>query len=410
MRRINLLLCLAAAAALLPLVVAGVSNGTLPDAFASWTARSAEIPIAPAAIAVNAQVLQEYGLVAVSQRTYLNSAETLEVTLYRLKDPTGAYGFYSYMRTPEVHQTAGTEHMPDSVTVYRVKSANGTYGLYSQFRPGELHRADITEHSSLSPTRALILQGSLVLDVEGKNLTAAIADLKALAEAVAPKSDEGPYPTLYGHLPQTGYVNSSDRYILGPAALREFFPVGEGDWLGFGNGVEAEVANYRINGQDMTLLIADFPTPQTAIKKMEEWANSFNVNGARNAADRPAVYVKRSLTIVGIVYHARSQADADAILNRVHAGTELTWNEPSFSFTDPNMGTVIVGIIYGTGILCMFALIAGLAFGGFRLAVKRLLPGRIFDRSAELDVLQLGLGSKPINSDDFYGLGRITRS
>ena len=51
----------------------------------------------------------------------------------------------------------------------------------------------------------------------------------------------------------------------------------------------------------------------------------------------------------------------------------------------------------------MFALVAGLSFGGLRLIVKRVAPGKVFDRSSQLQVLQLGLGSKPINSDDFYG-------
>jgi hypothetical protein len=31
------------------------------------------------------------------------------------------------------------------------------------------------------------------------------------------------------------------------------------------------------------------------------------------------------------------------------------------------------------------------------------MPGKIFDTKGHLQVLQLGLGSKPINSDDFYG-------
>jgi hypothetical protein len=57
----------------------------------------------------------------------------------------------------------------------------------------------------------------------------------------------------------------------------------------------------------------------------------------------------------------------------------------------------------------MFAVVAGLAFGGVRIAVKRLLPGRVFDRGDQLDVLQLGLGSKPINSEDFYGIGPTQR-
>jgi len=64
---------------------------------------------------------------------------------------------------------------------------------------------------------------------------------------------------------------------------------------------------------------------------------------------------------------------------------------------------MIVGTIFGAGTICMFALIAGVSFGGIRLVVKRLFPGKVFDRNNHLQVLQLGLGSKPINSDDFYG-------
>jgi hypothetical protein len=41
-----------------------------------------------------------------------------------------------------------------------------------------------------------------------------------------------------------------------------------------------------------------------------------------------------------------------------------------------------------------------------RLLVKRLLPGKVFDRDSQLQVLQLGLGSKPIQVQDFYGLAK----
>ena len=63
---------------------------------------------------------------------------------------------------------------------------------------------------------------------------------------------------------------------------------------------------------------------------------------------------------------------------------------------------MIVGSIVGTGIICGFTLVAGLAFGGFRLVVKRALPNRVFDRTSQIQVLQLGLSSKPINAEDFY--------
>jgi hypothetical protein len=66
---------------------------------------------------------------------------------------------------------------------------------------------------------------------------------------------------------------------------------------------------------------------------------------------------------------------------------------------------MVVGGIVGTGAICVFALIAGVAFGGVRLIVKRFFPCKVFDRGSHLQVLQLGLGSKPINSDDFYATG-----
>jgi predicted small integral membrane protein len=66
---------------------------------------------------------------------------------------------------------------------------------------------------------------------------------------------------------------------------------------------------------------------------------------------------------------------------------------------------MIVGTIVGTGIICMFALISGLAFGGVRIVVKRMLPDKVFDRSDQMQILQLGLSSKPIKAEDFYSLG-----
>ena len=58
--------------------------------------------------------------------------DALDVTLYKMKDPSGAYGEYSFLRTPD---------MP---------------------------RADLAEHSSMSRDRALALVGNFVLDVAGQ--------------------------------------------------------------------------------------------------------------------------------------------------------------------------------------------------------------------------------------------------
>jgi hypothetical protein len=412
MRRRNFLFSIIAAFVLLPAVLAGApapAQDTLPANFASWTATGVETAVPSGSLLASPSVLQEYGLADASTRSYSHGTATFQVILYRLKDPTCAYGLYSYLRSSGLRQ--GSIHAyPPALTAFHANGESVSYQLSPYAQEGDFHRADVTDHSVIAPGRTLILQGSFVLDILGPTISGSeAAGLKSLGAAVAPKSNSGPYPTLYGHLPQSGFVVDSDCYILGPAALHEYFPSANGDWLGFGSGVEAEVASYRINGEDLTLLIADFPTPQVATKKMEEWTGFFDVGGLQNGSGKPVVYAKRSLTLVGLVFKAHSQAQAALILSHVHTGAELTWNEPGFSLSDPNIGSVLVGIIYGTGFLCMFAVVAGLAFGGVRIAVKRLLPGRVFDRGDQLDVLQLGLGSKPINSEDFYGIGPTQR-
>src|SRR5205807_19132 len=49
------------------------------------------------------------------------------------------------------------------------------------------------------------------------------------------------------------------------------------------------------------------------------------------------------------------------------------------------------------------AVAVGAAFGGVRVLLKMIFPGKIFDRPDQMEVLQLGLsGSKRIDSRDFY--------
>jgi hypothetical protein len=210
-------------------------------------------------------------------------------------------------------------------------------------------------------------------------------------------------------MPQKGMVERSDHYILGPVVLNQIVAVSSDDWLGFSQGAEAETARYKLNGREVTLLIADFPTPQTAQKKLSEFQQKFNGNGSGADLSSPQLFAKRSITLLAIVVGAKTQSEADILLKQVRSGTELTWNEPSFELTDPSVGSLIVGTIIGTGIICAFALISGLAFGGVRLIVKRAFPDKVFDRSSHLQILQMGLSSKPINAEDFYGLGGSSR-
>jgi hypothetical protein len=353
----------------------------LPHSFAAWT-QGADQAFGPSGIpaagnsAPNAaaSAAAEYGFVGGERATYTQGSHTLDVTLYRMKDPSGAYGEYSYQRVPG------------------------------------MQRGDLTEHSSISVDRALALAGNLVVDVQGKDLTARGQDLAALVSAVGQRAQTGPLPTLSDDLPQKNFVQGTDRYILGPQTLDQLFPAALGSSIRFSAGAEAELAHYRIGARDATLLIVDYPTPQMAEGTIANIEKEFNVNGSHAGSNSPPLFAARSLTLVEVVAGTFSEAQAKGLLQEVQPGTVLTWDEPTFQFKEPSIEVMVVGAIEGTGIICLFALIAGLAFGGLRLVVKRSLPGKIFDRTNYVEVLQLGLGSKPINAEDFYGTPGDPRS
>ena len=369
------------AAAFFVLTTASASAQTiLPKSFADWTASAAGSFSQSGANTTEARAAKEYDFVSGEHDTYTHApstekdtrkpnqpgeADTLDVTLYKMTDPSGAYGEYSFLRTPD---------MP---------------------------RADLADHSSISSGRALVLEGNTVLDIRGSNLPKQETALKALAAAVSKNAQQGPLPWIENRLPTDDLIQRSDHYILGPVALNRFFPLGEDDWLGFSHGAEAETAQYQLGGKTVTLLLADFPTPQIAADELSRLGQKFNVNGSNAGAGSP-LFAKRTVTMLGIVMGASSKAEAAPLLGGIESGTQVTWNEPTFQFKEPTIEMMIVGSIIGTGVICGFTLIAGIAFGGFRLVMKRALPNRVFDRSSQIQVLQLGLSSKIINAEDFY--------
>jgi len=347
-------------------------QSVLPPSFGGWTATmrgnfAPELNSTPDPAAVAAA--REYGFASGEQGTYAQGNRTLQIQLYRMKDPSGAYGEYSYLRTPD---------MP---------------------------RAGFTDHSSMSRERALILIGNFVLDVRGAAPAEDTKDLNALVSAVTPRAHLGPLPTLTERFPGEGLNERTDHYILGPQTLNHFLPVASDDWLGFSQGAEAELASYQLRGHQVTLLVADFPTPEIATDRLKAIEQRLNVN-KEPGANPGNLYAKRALTLVTIVAGAANRAEADILIGQVEPGSEVTWDAPTFQFKEPPITVMIVGIITGAGVICMFALISGVAFGGLRIVVKRFFPDKVFDRSSNLQVLQLGLGSKPINAEDFYGIER----
>ncbi|MGA9884493.1 MAG: DUF6599 family protein [Candidatus Acidiferrales bacterium] len=369
MRRITILL-----ACLLGLSgIAVAAQSILPNSFGGWSGTVQPRLSSPATSSAYRQqsvsanqlssALAEYGFVGGESGAYKNGPRSLQVDVYRMKDPSGAYGLLSYLR------------------------------------PADEKHSNLAKHAFVSDDEALILAGNLVMDIHGQNLRRDENDLKMLLQKVEGHAEMGALPTLWQELPAKQMVAGTDKYVLGPQTLNHFFPVPVGDSVGFKMGAEAEVARYREGQGQSTLLLVDLPTPQIATKTLDQLAEKFNVNGSKPGTGSPLL-AKRLITTLAIVA-APSDAQGRALLNEVQSGEVLTWDQATPKGKQADIGTIVVGTIVGTGVICLFSIIAGLAFGGFRLAVKRALPGKVFDRDKHMQVIQLGL-SKPISAEDFY--------
>ncbi len=305
------------------------------------------------------------------------------------------------------YQRGGTQV---DVTLFRMRDPSWGYSAFSVLRPVAATHFRPTSHSSIGKTDAMMLVGNLLVEVTGKNLAADARDFVALAKALRAHASAEPYPTLWQYLPSEHFVPHTDRYALDARTLaRELAGTpagawGKGDWLGFYDSAEAEVAQYKMAGKRMTLLLASYPTQQLAtehLKEMEKW---FDVNPSAGASRKKGrvLYARRFASLVGLVEGAHSKAQANELLGLIRYQTVVTWNEPGFKLNQMTMPEYIVGIIAGTGMIILITLVVGIALGMIRIGIKKTFPGVIFDRRRSIEVIQLGLTSKPIDPTDFY--------
>jgi hypothetical protein len=351
------------------------AQSLLPDSFGGWNASAPSQRFAPFQLAQlspdDSAILQEYRIDSAERRTYARGARSAVVTLYRLRDPSSAYGLYTYYRT-------------DALAPIEA----GSFGCASR-------------------DRALVVVGNFLIDVTSPAARPSDAELRALAIAVGPQADSAPFPTLGAYLPPDGLVHRSEHYVIGPRALSRVLPLGTDDWVGFDFSAEAIVARYKLKGgngdADALLFLASYPTQQIAAAKFDAMLRRFPIDPPEGAAaGQTVLYGKRSSTLVVLVAGAPSRAAADALLDQINYESEVTWNEPPQKLTDPSFSSMIVGAFIGTGTIMLLAVVAGIGFGGFRLIVKIFFPGKVFDRESHVEILQLGISSKSIQAKDLY--------
>jgi hypothetical protein len=333
-----------------------IARAKLPDRFSGWETKAPQTISGPqlaSFAAEHAGIIREYGFVSGERREYSKENSRLTVTLWRMQDATGSFGLFTFLREA------------------------GMQGVEAEDRIAQ------------APGRWLIQRGPYVIDIAGQGISAEEAKL-LLAVLPAVRGSENVLPTLPAYLPEEGLVDQSPKLLLGPVAFERLEKHLPSSAIGFEMGAEAEFAQYRVGGDNLRLLLVSYPTPQMAAKKLQSFLQLPSV--AEGQAGRK-VFIQRKGSLLAFVLDAREQSAAESLLDRVHYESTITWNEYVPSARD-NLANLLLAIFTLTGFVLLFAIVAGISFGGFRVFAKKFLPYEIFDRPSQMEIIQLHLSDQ----------------
>ncbi len=271
------------------------------------------------------------------------------------------------------------------------RDPSGAYESYTARLSTKLNPSTVGPLTAAGNDQLIALAGNRVVTV-GHISSVTDADLKLLLDSVGETADRTPLPPVRGYLPEENLIQGTQRYALGPAGFdAALAALNENKFsritpeIGFATGAEAMLASYQSErNKSLALVIIDFPTPQLAEQRLHHIQRMLAAN-----PDLAGATVERKTSLLSLVLTPVSAEAAAALRNDIRYNTAVTWNEPSQTFV-------------GTLVFCGIAIVMGIAFGGVRVLVKKLFPGKVFDRPEDIEVLQLGLSGKRIDPRDFY--------
>ncbi|HKT89253.1 MAG TPA: DUF6599 family protein [Candidatus Sulfotelmatobacter sp.] len=337
----------------------------LPPTFAGWQLQgSVHASTDPgAADPTNAAVLKEYGFTDLASATYTrDDGRTLKIRAARFADASGAFGAYTFYLQPD------------------------------------MTREQIGDQGSSLGNRVLFYRGYILIDAQFSQETAMSgAELRELAGALPrPAGSSGNLPSFIQFLPRRDYIPNTQKYVMGPLALAAISaPVSAGS-VDFSSSAEVSLAQYNTPSGPATLTLISYPTPQLAADHLRKIDAAHQIavqpqNGISSVSGSGTFFDKRTGPIVAIATGGISDSDAKSLLGMVNYEATVTWNTPTGNKDVHDLYMLILNVVVLCAILGGLAIIAGVAFGGFRILMKRLYPDKVFDRPEQMEFISLHL-------------------
>ncbi len=353
-------------------VAANQRPAILPQTFAGWqmsgTAATSSDPAK--ADPTNAAILKEYGFSDVESATYTaDDGRTLKIRSARFEDASGAFGAYTFYLTPEMNSE-------------RVGDQGASLGH-----------------------RVLFYRGHILVDAQFSQESAmSMAQLRELAGALPhPSGTAGNLPEFIKFMPRRGYLANTQKYAMGPQALAAMAPPVSTDLVDFGVSSEVSMGRYSTDSGEATLMLISYPTPQLAADHYRRIEAAYRASrpqsqnqaqpqeGVSAIGNSGAFFYKRTGTIIAIAAGPASARDADSLLGMVNWEANVTWNTPTDNGQARDLYMLMLNIVILCAVLAGLAIVAGVAFGGIRILMKRWFPEKVFDRPEQMEFISLRL-------------------
>jgi hypothetical protein len=375
------LICVLAASAFPsePAAKGTATPAILPSSFGGWqlqgTAQTSTDPAA--ADATNPAILKEYGFTDFASGTFSrDDGHKLTIRAARFADASGAYGAVTFYKQPE------------------------------------MLNEKIGDQASSLNNRILFYRGNVLIDALFDKLSVmSAAELRELASVIPlPLGGARNLPPLPTYLPKQAYVKNTAKYVMGPLTLDKLGSPLPVEVVDFAAGAEVVEGTYRGAGGQGTLMLISYPTPQIATDHLHriETAHQANPqNGQPAVVEVGAFAQKRTGPIVAVAAGPFSQSEAEALVKQVNYDADVTWNENTFFDKKNNVANLLWNVVLLCGALMGITLVAGVAFGGFRVAIRRFLPER--NQSAEQEFISLNIDESVRKSTGGIGVSSSSR-
>jgi len=281
------------------------------------------------------------------------------------------------------------------------EDASGAYGAFTYYNSLEMEEETIGGQAAFLNNRVLFYQGNVLVDAVFDRMSVMSASQLRQLAGLLPQAEGGKNkaPLLPGYLPKGTVERSLEKhttkYILGPAALDRIGSPLPAAMVDFKSGAEVVIGKYAVTAGDSTLMLIEYPTPQIAAERLRQIDASHQVAqqqpGVATIVDVGPFFDSRTGPIVVIAAGPLSKSEARALMSSISYEADVTWNENTYVSKKDNLANFLFNAIILCGIVVGLALVAGIAFGGLRVLVKRLFPDSVFDRREAMEIISLHL-------------------